>query len=80
MAARKRIPARPRRLTVGYHYYDQRLDGERVRPRTVPVLRFGGDWLQQAGFAIGQPVQVQVTAGRIVIVPAPALPARSPGA
>jgi hypothetical protein len=45
----------------------------------VPVLRFGGDWLQQAGFAIGQPVQVRVTDRRIVIVPAPALPAGSPG-
>lgn len=32
MPTRKRIPARPRRLTVGYHYYDQHLDGERIRP------------------------------------------------
>ena len=80
MPTGKRIPARPRRLTVGYHYYDQRLDGERIRPRTVPVLRFGGDWLQQAGFAIGQPVQVRVTDRRIVIVPAPVLPAGRPGA
>lgn len=80
MAARKRIPAKPRRLTVGYHYYDQHRDGERIRPRTVPVLRFGGDWLQLAGFPIGQPVQVRVTTRRIVIVPVPALPAGSPGA
>ena len=80
MSTRKRIPARPRRLTAGYHYYDLCLDGKRIRPRTVPVLRFGGDWLQQAGFAIGQPMQVRVTDRRIVIVPAPALPAGRNGA
>lgn len=75
MTIRKRICPKPRRLTIGYHYYDQSRDGFWAPPRTVPFLRLGGDWLQQAGFEIGQRVQVCVTSRRIVIVPAPVLPA-----
>jgi toxic protein SymE len=75
MTTRKRIRTKLRRLTIGYHYYDQRRDGDWAPPRPVPFLRLGGDWLQQAGFEIGQHVQVCVTAQRIVIVPAAILTA-----
>ena len=42
----------------------------RVRSQSFPVLRFGGAWLAQAGFAIGQRVRVKVHKHRIVIEPA----------
>lgn len=41
-----------------------------VRSQSFPVLRFGGAWLAQAGFAIGQRVRVKVHKHRIVIEPA----------
>jgi len=71
MPTRKRIPARPRRLTVGHHYYDQRLDGERVRPRTVPIPAGAFLRLQQAGFAARQHCAFMRLAGRwrLVVVP-----------
>lgn len=42
----------------------------RVRSQSFPVLRFGGAWLAQAGFAIGQRVRVKVHKHHIVIEPA----------
>ena len=35
------------------------------------MMRFGGAWLERAGFAVGQRVRVQVGKGRIVIEPTP---------
>ena len=34
---------------------------------SVPLLRLQGAWLESAGFAIGVPVKVQVSRGRLVI-------------
>jgi toxic protein SymE len=72
MVARSSSPSapKPRHLTIGYHKHDQRQDGRRVSTRTVPFLRMSGDWLQQAGFAVGARVRLQVDRGRIVIEPA----------
>ncbi|AZR32791.1 type I addiction module toxin, SymE family [Xanthomonas vasicola] len=40
----------------------------RTRPRQVPFLRLSGDWLQAAGFWVGQKARVQVTKRGITIV------------
>jgi len=56
----------PRRLTVSSFYPECRA----ARPRDLPpkpFLRLQGRWLDQAGFAIGAPVRVEVTAGRLVV-------------
>ena len=47
--------------------YDERFW---LRSQGFSVLRFGGAWLAQAGFAIGQRVRVKVHKHRIVIEPA----------
>ncbi len=60
---------RDRRLTLGYGFYDHRHDGFWVGSRRFPVLRLAGVWLERAGFAPGQRVQVRVDAGRLVIEP-----------
>ena len=72
-----RKPASPkskrnlRRLKIGYHHYEQRRDGDWAPPRIVPFVRLSGDWLQQAGFAVGKTITVQVGHGRITLVPEP---------
>jgi hypothetical protein len=54
-----------RRLTVSYGTYRVREpDG---RAMSVPKLRLQGAWLERAGFAIGVPVRVHVSRGRLVI-------------
>ena len=70
MAAKKRVLPKPRFLTVGYQFYEsQHKDMERrTRPRQVPFLRLSGDWLQAAGFTVGQKARVQVTERGITIV------------
>ena len=70
MAAMKRVLPKPRFLTVGYQFYEsQHKDMERrTRPRQVPFLRLSGDWLQAAGFTVGQKARVQVTERGIMIV------------
>lgn len=70
MAKKSRVAPKPRFLTVGYQYYEsQNKDKEqRYRPRQVPFLRLSGDWLQAAGFAVGQKARVQVTERGIMIV------------
>ena len=47
-----------RRFTVSRQYHDQ---------HQVPALRFAGKWLRQAGFDLGQKVQVKVDAGRLTV-------------
>src|SRR5690242_20538786 len=62
-------PMHARRLTVSRHYPENRS----TRPRYVapaapmPFLRLQGRWLDQAGFAIGADVRVEVQAGRLVL-------------
>lgn len=70
MASKKRVFPKARLLTVGYHYYESHhkdID-RRARPRQVPFLRLSGDWLQAAGFTVGQKARVQVTERGITIV------------
>jgi len=61
---------KPRFLTIGYQYYEsQHKDKEcRCRPRQVPFLRLSGDWLQAAGFEVGQKARIEVTKRGITIV------------
>ncbi|AZR25425.1 type I toxin-antitoxin system SymE family toxin [Xanthomonas vasicola pv. arecae] len=70
MAKQQRTAPKPRFLTIGYQYYEsQQKDIElRTRPRQVPFLRLSGDWLQAAGFRVGQKARVQVTKRGITIV------------
>ena len=70
MAKQHRTAPKPRFLTIGYQYYEsQHKDIEhRTRPRQVPFLRLSGDWLQAAGFTVGQKARVQVTERGITIV------------
>jgi hypothetical protein len=72
MADHVSAPRRPRILSVSSSYYDYQLNGRWPRPPEVPLLRLRGYWLQQAGFAAGQRVQVHVADGCITIVPAQA--------
>ena len=70
MAKQPRTAPKPRFLTIGYQYYEsQHKDIERrTRPRQVPFLRLSGDWLQAAGFTVGQKARVQLTKRGITIV------------
>ncbi len=54
-----------RRLTVYYGMY--RVRGSDGCAMSVPLLRLQGAWLERAGFAIGVPVKVEVSRGRLVI-------------
>lgn len=65
----KKLP-KPRSLKIGYQYYESRHTNmdNRYQPRKVPFLRLSGDWLQAAGFEVGQKARVQVTAHGITIV------------
>lgn len=57
-----------RRLTVSRHYPDSRAACSRcLPPAPMPFLRLQGRWLDQAGFAIGTNVRVEVAAGRLVL-------------
>lgn len=54
-----------RRLTVSYGARCVR--GADGNPALAPLLRLQGAWLARAGFAIGVPVRVHVSSGRLVI-------------
>ena len=55
--------AKPRKLKVGY----KPLKSPNVE---VPFLSLRGRWLRDAGFDIGRNVKIEVSAGRLTIVPA----------
>jgi toxic protein SymE len=66
----ERMAERPksRRLTVSSCHAESRAVGPRYLPITpMPFLRLRGRWLDQAGFAIGTNVRVEVSAGRLVV-------------
>lgn len=69
MATHSHFPT-SRLLKIGYHHYDQRQAGRWVGSQQVPQLRLQGRWMHEAGFVIGERVQLQITDGRITIVPA----------
>ena len=48
-------------------YGTYRVPGPDGRAMPVPQLRLQGAWLEDAGFAIGTPVKVHVSRGRLVI-------------
>lgn len=59
----------PRRLTISSRYPDSRArSGAPYVPSTpMPFLRLQGRWLDEAGFAIGAQVRVEVDRGRLVV-------------
>lgn len=58
---------KPRRLTVSYTHPESRAVRARDLLAPMPFLRLQGRWLDQAGFAIGANVRVQVSSGRLVL-------------
>jgi len=57
-----------RRLTVSRQYPESRAARSRYLPTApMPFLRLRGRWLNQAGFAIGANVRVEVSSGRLVV-------------
>lgn len=56
-----------RQLKTGYAYYPHTGKGRATPP--FPSLRLQGRWLEQAGFSIGQTIQVRIRAGRLVLEP-----------
>ena len=67
-------PPRLRRCTVGYlypypkpNYAYPTAPRREPQPARVPYLRLQGRWLHKAGFAIGAPLRVLVTRGRLVL-------------
>jgi hypothetical protein len=58
----------PRRLTVSSSHPESRAQHPRQSSsEPMPFLRLRGRWLDQAGFTIGAPVRVEVSAGRLVV-------------
>jgi len=76
-ARNERTPVAPpqlRHCTVGYlhpylrpNYAYPTAPRRTPEPPPVPFLRLQGRWLHQAGFAIGTPLRVFVTPGRLVL-------------
>lgn len=56
-----------RRLTVSYTTPESRAARVRELLAPMPFLRLQGRWLDQAGFAIGANVRVEVSNGRLVL-------------
>ena len=57
-----------RRLTVSSSHPESRAHHPRQSSSApMPFLRLRGRWLDQAGFPIGAPVRVEVSAGRLVV-------------
>ena len=57
----------PRRLTVSSSHPESRASHPRSPSAPMPFLRLRGRWLDQAGFTIGAPVRVEVSAGRLIV-------------
>jgi len=70
MAAHVSISHKSRLLSITGSCYEYQLHGRWPRPPEVPYLRLRGYWLQQAGFSVGQRVQVDIADQCITIVPA----------
>ena len=59
---------KPRRLKVSYRQPQSR-SSEPFKPELAPMpyVRLLGRWLDDAGFAIGRDIRVQVSAGKLVL-------------
>lgn len=55
-----------RRLKIRSSYYDYRLSSG-TRPLAVPLIELKGYWLEQAGFMIGNEVQVFMNDRELII-------------
>lgn len=56
---------KPTQVTIGYDHYKP-LQGQWLT-RVVPALKLGGQWLAEAGFAIGDKAEVIAANGELVI-------------
>ena len=69
MSSPTALATKPRRLTVGYSNQETHSSKAKLPTRSVPYVRLCGLWLKDAGFAIGQRIRVEVSEGRLTIVP-----------
>ncbi len=63
-------PLKPRHLKVSYMKSESRSGepaGLRPQLSPKPYVRLLGRWLDEAGFAIGSDIRVEVSAGRLVL-------------
>ncbi|MGH8241499.1 MAG: SymE family type I addiction module toxin, partial [Steroidobacteraceae bacterium] len=62
------LSMKSRRLRISRTQRDSRCTHPPFRlPLPMPFLRLQGRWLDEAGFAIGADVRVEVSAGRLVL-------------
>ena len=66
--AQSSIPRKMRRLKIHFAYYDF----ERLPPH--PVIRFGGNYLEEFGFRIGDQIDMCLDQGVITITKIPDTP------
>lgn len=69
---------KPSQVTIGYDHY-RPLQGQWLT-RVVPALKLGGQWLAEAGFAIGDKAEVIAANGELVIRLIPRPPEPEPAA
>jgi|GEM_PF-5266303 len=67
---------KPSQVTIGYDHY-RPLQGQWLT-RVVPALKIGGQWLAEAGFAIGAKAEVIAANGELVIRVIPPSPEPEP--
>lgn len=62
--------AEQRQLTVSRLLRSSRAQSyPRPPERQVPFVRMEGNWLEEAGFRIGEKIRIQVEPGRLVLTP-----------
>ncbi|HVT59304.1 MAG TPA: SymE family type I addiction module toxin [Thermoanaerobaculia bacterium] len=59
--------ATARRLRVSRRYPEPARRLRYTLPQPVPMLRFSGQWLTEAGFRIGDTVNIDVVRGQLVL-------------
>jgi hypothetical protein len=67
---------KPSQVTIGYDHY-RPLKGQWLT-RVVPALKLGGQWLAEAGFAVGAKAEVIAADGELVIRVIPPEPEPEP--
>jgi hypothetical protein len=60
-------PMKDRRLTLTRALRDPPTRAGYRPPTVVPALRVQGQWMEQAGFHVGDRVRVQVELGRLIL-------------
>lgn len=69
---KRRISKAQRQLKVSYAStrHSSQTDNMTVRYSRCPALHLKGKWLEEAGFTTGQPVNIMIQHGQLIICPA----------